>query len=29
MTPDELSEFVRTERALWGPIVKQIGITGQ
>lgn len=29
MTPQELSEFVRSERALWGPIVKQIGITAQ
>src|SRR5262249_41896465 len=25
MTPQELTEFVRSERELWGPIVKQIG----
>jgi tripartite-type tricarboxylate transporter receptor subunit TctC len=27
MTPSELSSFVRSERELWGPIVRQIGIT--
>jgi hypothetical protein len=26
MTPGELSSFVRSERELWGPIVRQIGI---
>jgi len=29
MTPTELSEFVRSERELWGPIVRQIGIAAQ
>jgi len=29
MTPTELSEFVRSERELWGPIVRQIGIAVQ
>ena len=29
MTPSELSEFVRSERELWGPIVRQIGIAAQ
>jgi tripartite-type tricarboxylate transporter receptor subunit TctC len=27
MTPPQLADFVRDERALWGPIVKEIGIT--
>ena len=26
MTPQELADFVRDERDMWGPIVKQIGI---
>ena len=26
MSPRELSEFVRAERDIWQPIVKQIGI---
>jgi len=29
MTPTELSDFVGSERALWGPIVRQIGIAAQ
>jgi tripartite-type tricarboxylate transporter receptor subunit TctC len=29
MTPGELSDFVRSERQLWGPIVRQIGIAVQ
>jgi tripartite-type tricarboxylate transporter receptor subunit TctC len=29
MTPSELSDFVRSERELWGPIVRQIGIAAQ
>jgi tripartite-type tricarboxylate transporter receptor subunit TctC len=29
MTPQQLSDFVRSERELWGPIVKQIGIAAQ
>jgi tripartite-type tricarboxylate transporter receptor subunit TctC len=29
MSPQELADFVRSERALWGPIVKQIGIAVQ
>jgi tripartite-type tricarboxylate transporter receptor subunit TctC len=29
MTPQQLSDFVRSERKLWGPIVKQIGIAAQ
>jgi len=29
MTPQQLSDFVRSERKLWGPIVKQIGIAVQ
>jgi tripartite-type tricarboxylate transporter receptor subunit TctC len=26
MTPQQLADFVRNERELWGPIVKEIGI---
>ena len=29
MTPQQLSEFVDSERKLWGPIVRQIGIAAQ
>jgi tripartite-type tricarboxylate transporter receptor subunit TctC len=29
MTPQDLADFVRSERKLWGPIVKQIGIAAQ
>jgi tripartite-type tricarboxylate transporter receptor subunit TctC len=29
MTPQDLADFVRTERELWRPIVKQIGIAAQ
>jgi len=29
MTPQELSEFVRSERDIWRPIVKSIGMTAQ
>jgi tripartite-type tricarboxylate transporter receptor subunit TctC len=29
MTPQELADFVREERKIWGPIVKQIGIAAQ
>jgi tripartite-type tricarboxylate transporter receptor subunit TctC len=29
MSPQQLSDFVRNERELWGPIVKQIGIAAQ
>jgi tripartite-type tricarboxylate transporter receptor subunit TctC len=29
MTPQQLADFVRDERKLWGPIVKQIGATAQ
>jgi hypothetical protein len=29
MTPQQLSDFVDSERKLWGPIVRQIGIAAQ
>jgi tripartite-type tricarboxylate transporter receptor subunit TctC len=29
MSPQELAGFLRTERKLWGPIVKQLGATAQ
>jgi len=29
MTPQQLADFVRDERKLWGPIVKQVGATAQ
>jgi len=29
MTPPQLTDFVRNERELWGPIVKEIGIAAQ
>ena len=29
MTPQELSDFVRSERDIWRPVVKQIGMTAQ
>jgi tripartite-type tricarboxylate transporter receptor subunit TctC len=29
MSPQELAEFVRSERSVWGPVVKQIGIAQQ
>jgi tripartite-type tricarboxylate transporter receptor subunit TctC len=29
MTPQQLADFVRSERGLWGPIVREIGIAAQ
>jgi tripartite-type tricarboxylate transporter receptor subunit TctC len=29
MSPKELAAFVRSERAVWGPVVRQIGIAQQ
>src|SRR5262249_4177263 len=29
MSPQELSEFIRSERELWGPVIKQVGLAAQ